>query len=484
MNKLRDPELFRQQCLLDGKWRNAESGRTLLTRDPATGASIGSVPDMGVSEVRQAVAAATRAFGDWSRTTAMERAEVLRKWHALIIANIDDLARILTAEQGKPLAESRGEVKIAADYVLWFSEEARRVCGDTIPSPWNDRRLMVINQPVGVCAAITPWNFPSSMVARKVAPAVAAGCTVVLKPADLTPHSALALGELAMRAGLPAGVFNIVIGDAATIGSELCSNPDVAKLSFTGSTRVGRILMQQVAPTVKRLSLELGGNAPFIVFDDADLDAAIAGLMISKFRNAGQTCVCANRIFVQDSIYEDFSALVKEAVAKIKVGPGDQEGVAQGPLINERAVVKVEEHISDAVDKGACILLGGKRHSLGGTYFEPTVLGEVSRTTKVFREETFGPVAPLFRFKTENEVIALANDTEYGLASYFYTRDVARTYRVIEQLKAGMVGVNSGLITTEVAPFGGVKHSGMGREGGNLGMEEFLDVKYVCVGGL
>lgn len=482
--ELRDASLFRQQCLLGGEWRDADSGRKLVTRDPATGAPLGHVPDFGAEEVRRAVDAAALAFAAWSRVTASERAEMLRKWYALIIANIEDLARILTAEQGKPLAESRGEVKMAADYVLWFSEEARRTYGDTVPSPWGERRLMVVKQAVGVCAAITPWNFPSSMVTRKVAPALAAGCTVILKPADLTPHSALALGELAQRAGLPAGVLNIVVGDAASIGSELCGNPKVAKVSFTGSTRVGRILMQQVAPTVKRLSLELGGNAPFIVFEDADLDAAVTGAMISKFRNAGQTCVCANRILVQESVYEDFSARLTKAVAALKVGAGDEPGVTQGPLINEGAVAKVESHVADAVGKGACVLLGGKRHARGGTFFDPTVLGDVSPSARIFREETFGPVAPLFRFSVEEEAIALANDTEYGLASYFYTRDVARSFRVMEKLNAGMVGVNSGLITTEVAPFGGVKHSGLGREGGNLGIDEFMDVKYACVGGL
>ncbi len=482
--ELRDGGLFRQECLIDGEWHRAHDSRSLPTHDPATGFAIGTVPDMGVPDVRRAIDAAAQAQHSWSRTTAKERAEILRAWYSLTIAHAEDLARILTAEQGKPLAEARGEVRIAAEYILWFAEEARRVYGDTIPSPWRDSRLMVVKQPVGVCAAITPWNFPSSMITRKVAPAIAAGCTVVLKPAHQTPHSALALGELARRAGMPKGVLNIVTGDPAAIGSELCASPAVAKLSFTGSTRVGRLLMQQVASTVKRISLELGGNAPFIVFDDADLDAAVAGAMVSKFRNAGQTCVCANRIFVQESVYESFSAKLSKAVAELAVGPGEQAGVTQGPLIDARAVAKVEAHIADAVDKGARVLLGGKRHALGGTFFEPTVLGEATAAMRIFREETFGPVAPLFRFRTEEEAIALANDTEYGLASYCYTRDLGRAHRVMEALRCGMVGINSGLITTEVAPFGGVAQSGLGREGGKYGIEEFVEVKYACIGGL
>jgi succinate-semialdehyde dehydrogenase/glutarate-semialdehyde dehydrogenase len=482
--ELRDRELFRERCLIDGRWEDGRGSRHLATRDPATGFAIGRVPDMGAVEVRRAIDAAARAFTKWSRTTAKERAELLRKWHALTVEHAEDLARILTAEQGKPLAEARGEVKIAADYILWFAEEARRLYGDTIPSPWADSRLMVIKQPVGVCAAITPWNFPSSMVTRKVAPAIAAGCTVVLKPAHQTPHSALALAELAQRAGVPAGVFNIVTGDPAEIGAELCANTTVAKLSFTGSTRVGRLLMQQAAPSVKRISLELGGNAPFIVFEDADLDAAVAGAMISKSRNAGQTCVCANRILVHEAVHDRFAAKLVSAVEKLVVGAGDEPGVTQGPLIDERAVAKVEDHIADALAKGARLLHGGKHHARGGTFFEPTVLGEATPAMKIFREETFGPVAPLFRFKTEEEAVALANDTEYGLASYFYTRDLGRAHRVMERLRTGMVGVNSGLITTEVAPFGGVNQSGLGREGGAYGIEEFVEVKYACVGGV
>jgi succinate-semialdehyde dehydrogenase/glutarate-semialdehyde dehydrogenase len=482
--ELREPGLFHQDCLVDGDWVRTADSRSIATRDPATGAPIGSVPDLGAPEVRHAVEVASKAQAGWGKATAKERAEFLRAWHSLTMAHLEDLARILTIEQGKPLAEARGEVRMAADYMLWFAEEARRVYGETIPSPWKDSRLMVVKQPVGVCAAITPWNFPSSMIARKVAPAIAAGCSVVLKPAHQTPHSALALGELAQRAGLPKGVLNIVTGDPATIGAELCANPTVAKLSFTGSTRVGRLLMQQVAPTVKRISLELGGNASFIVFEDADLDAAVTGTMISKFRNSGQTCVCANRIFVHEAVYDAFSAKLAKAVGDLVVGPGETPGVTQGPLIDGRAVAKVEEHIADALEKGARLVLGGKRHASGGTFFEPTVLGEVTPAMKLFREETFGPVAPLITFRSEEEVVALANDTEYGLASYCYTRDLGRAHRVMEALRSGMVGINSGLITTEVAPFGGVQQSGLGREGGQYGIEEFVEAKYACIGGL
>jgi succinate-semialdehyde dehydrogenase / glutarate-semialdehyde dehydrogenase len=482
--RLSDPELFRETCLVGGEWVGADGGGTLATKDPSSGEPLGRVPNMGGSETHRAIEAAARAQAAWAARTARERAEVLRKWHALTMASCEDLARILTAEQGKPLAEARGEVRIAADYILWFSEEARRTYGETIPSPWIDSRLIVIKQPVGVCAAITPWNFPSSMVARKVAPAIAAGCAVVLKPAHQTPHSALALALLAQRAGVPDGVFNVVTGDPPPIGEALCSSPTVAKLSFTGSTRVGKELMAQVASTVKRVSFELGGNAPFIVFDDADLDAAVQGAMVSKFRNAGQTCVCANRILVQDGVYMAFAAKLAAAVGALQVGAGEDEGVTQGPLIDANAVSKVEGHVKDALSKGARLIVGGKRHARGGTFFEPTLLADATPEMRVFHEETFGPLAPLIRFSTEAEALALANATEYGLASYFYARDVGRIHRVMEGLRYGMVGVNSGLITTEVAPFGGVKQSGLGREGGRTGIDEYLDVKYACIGGI
>jgi succinate-semialdehyde dehydrogenase / glutarate-semialdehyde dehydrogenase len=484
LGKLSDPMLFREQCLIDGEWIGAHGGAMLATHDPSNGAPLGRVPNMGAAETQRAITAAAKAQAAWAARPARERAEVLRKWHALTMAAHEDLARILTAEQGKPLSEARGEVRMAADYILWFSEEARRTYGETIPSPWTDSRLMVVKQPVGVCAAITPWNFPSSMVARKVAPAIAAGCAVILKPAHQTPHSALALAQLAHNAGVPKGVFNVVTGEPAPIGEALCASPGVAKLSFTGSTRVGKLLMQQVASTVKRVSFELGGNAPFIVFDDADLDAAVQGAMVSKFRNAGQTCVCANRILVQDGVYEAFAAKLAAAVRGLKVGAGDEDGVTQGPLIDANAVAKVEGHVSDALSKGARLIVGGKRHARGGTFFEPTLLADATPAMRVFREETFGPVAPLIRFFTEADAIAMANDTEYGLASYFYARDVGRIHRVMEGLKYGMVGVNSGLITTEVAPFGGVKQSGLGREGGRQGIDEYLDVKYACIGGI
>ena len=481
---LKDPSLFREETLIDGAWVGSDDGRTTTTRNPGTGLALASAPNMGRNETRKAIEAAVRGHQAWAARTAKERAEVLRKWHELAVAHREDLARILTAEQGKPLAEARGEVQMAADYILWFAEEERRLYGETIPSPWPNSRLMVIKQPVGVCAAITPWNFPASMIARKVAPAIAAGCSVVLKPALQTPHSAFALAELAQRAGLPKGVLNVVTGEPAPIGEELCANPAVAKLSFTGSTAVGRLLMKQVAPTVKRVSFELGGNAPFIVFDDADLDAAVAGAMASKYRNAGQTCVCANRFLVQDAVYDAFAEKLARAVAGLKVGAGDEEGVTQGPLIDTNALAKVERHVQDAVAKGGTVIAGGKRHSRGGTFFEPTLIGDATPAMALFREETFGPVAPLFRFKTEAEAIALANDTEYGLASYFYSRDVGRIYRVMESLQYGMVGVNSGFMTTEVAPFGGVKQSGLGREGGKYGIDEFIEVKYACIGGI
>jgi len=481
---LKDPKLFREQCYLDGAWQGAAGGKSFPVHNPASGAQLGTVPDMGADETRRAIAAAEAALPAWRAKTGKERAAILRKWNDLILANLEDLALILTSEQGKPLAESKGEVTIGAAYVEWFAEEAKRIYGDTIPTPWADRRILVIKQPVGVCAAITPWNFPHSMITRKVAPGLAAGCTVILKPAEQTPYSALALAELAERAGFPKGVLNIITGDAPAIGGELCANPTVRKISFTGSTEVGRLLMKQAAPTVKKISLELGGNAPFIVFDDADLDAAVEGAMVSKYRNTGQTCVCANRLFVQDGVYDKFAAKLAQKVKELKVGTGTEAGVTQGPLIDVNALAKVEEHVADALAGGAKALTGAKRHSLGRTYYEPTVLTDVKASMKIFREETFGPVAPLFRFKTDAEVIELANRTEYGLAAYFYSRDIGRVWRVAEALEYGMVGVNSGLITTEVAPFGGVKQSGLGREGSKYGCEEFVEVKYICMGGV
>jgi succinate-semialdehyde dehydrogenase/glutarate-semialdehyde dehydrogenase len=481
---LKDPKLLREQCYLDGAWASAAGGKTFAVHNPATGEKIGTVPDMGVEETKKAIAAAEAAWPAWRAKTGKERAAILRKWNDLILANLDDLALILTSEMGKPLAESKGEITIGAAYVEWFAEEAKRIYGDTIPTPWPDRRIVVVKQPVGVCAAITPWNFPHSMITRKVAPGLAAGCTVILKPAEQTPYSALALAELAERAGFPKGVLNILTGDAPAIGGELCANPAVRKISFTGSTEVGRLLMKQAAPTVKKISLELGGNAPFIVFDDADVDAAVEGAIVSKYRNTGQTCVCANRLFVQDGIYDRFAAKLAEKVKAFKVGAGTESGVVQGPLIDAAALAKVEDHVADALAGGAKAVTGGKRHSLGGTYYEPTVLAGVTPRMKIFREETFGPVAPLFRFKTDDEVVELANHTEYGLAAYFYTRDIGRAWRVAEQLEYGMVGVNTGLVTTEVAPFGGVKQSGLGREGSKYGCDEFVEVKYICMGGV
>ncbi|MEP6656808.1 MAG: NAD-dependent succinate-semialdehyde dehydrogenase [Betaproteobacteria bacterium] len=481
---LKDPSLLRQQAYINGQWVDADNGATIDVSDPATGRQIGTAPDMGAAETRRAIEAADAASPAWRKKTAKERSVILRKWYDLMMANLDDLALILTTEQGKPLSEAKGEVTIGAAYIEWFAEEARRIYGDTIPTFATDRRLLVIKQPVGVCAAITPWNFPSSMITRKVAPALAAGCCVVIKPAEATPYCAFALAELAHRAGFPPGVLNVISGDAPAIGGEMCANPTVRKLSFTGSTEVGRLLMRQVAPTLKKISLELGGNAPFVVFDDADLDAAADGAMISKFRNAGQTCVCANRIFVQDGVYDAFAAKLAQRVNALKVGPGTVTGVTQGPLIDAAALGKVQDHIADAVGQGAGIATGGKAHALGGTFFEPTVLTNVTPAMKIFREETFGPVAPLIRFDTDDEVVELANRTEYGLASYFYSRDIGRIWRVAEALEYGMVGVNTGLITTEVAPFGGMKHSGLGREGSKYGIEEYVEVKYICMGGL
>jgi succinate-semialdehyde dehydrogenase/glutarate-semialdehyde dehydrogenase len=479
---MKDPSLFQQQAFIDGEFCDADNGGTVTVTNPASGAVLGTVPDMGAAETARAIAAADAAWAGWKAKPAKARAAVLRAWYDLILANADDLALLMTLEQGKPVKEAQGEIAYAASFVEWFAEEAKRIDGDVLQSPWTDRRIVVTKEPVGVCAAITPWNFPAAMITRKVGPALAAGCPVVLKPAEATPYSALALALLAKRAGLPAGLFNVVTGNARAIGGELCANPIVRKLSFTGSTEIGRLLMQQCAPTVKKLSLELGGNAPFIVFDDADLDAAVEGALASKFRNAGQTCVCANRIYVQDGVYDAFAAKLAAAVERFKVGHGVEPGVDIGPLIDGDAVAKAEQHVVDAVSKGARVLTGGGRHTLGGTFFQPTVLADVDASMLVAREETFGPVAPLFRFRDEAEVLALANDTEFGLASYFYARDIGRVWRVAEGLESGMVGVNTGLISNEVAPFGGVKQSGLGREGSKYGIDDYLAVKYVCLG--
>ena len=482
--ELSDPSLLRQQCYVDGQWVDADDRGSMPVVDPATGELVGTAPMFGAAETKRAIAAAARAFPAWRAKTAKERGAILRKWNDLMLANRDDLARILTAEQGKPLNEAKGEITIGAAYIEWFAEEAKRVYGDVIPTIGNDRRLVVVKEPVGVCAAITPWNFPSSMITRKVSPALAAGCTVVIKPAEATPFSAFALAALADRAGFPPGVLNVITGDAPAIGGEMCANPTVRKLSFTGSTEVGRILMRQVAPTIKKISLELGGNAPFIVFDDADLDAAAEGAIVSKYRNAGQTCVCANRFFVHEKVYDAFAQKLAAKVGELKVGRGTEAGVTQGPLINAEALAKVEEHLADATSRGAKVAIGGKRHALGGTFYEPTVLTNVSPQMRIFREETFGPVAPLIPFRTDAEVVELANRSEFGLASYFYSRDLGRVWRVAEALEYGMVGVNTGLITTEVAPFGGMKQSGLGREGSKYGIEEFVEVKYICFGGI
>lgn len=481
--KLQDQNLLRQQCYLNGQWVGGENNTaTIAVTNPADGSVIAQVPRLGASETRSTIQAADAAWPAWRAKTAKERAAVLRRWFDLMNQHADDLALLMTTEQGKPLAEAKGEVAYAASFVEWFAEEAKRAYGETIPPVAADKRMLVIKQPIGVCAAITPWNFPAAMITRKVAPALAAGCTVVVKPAEQTPLTALALAELAHRAGFPAGVFNVITGDPVTIGGELTANPTVRKLSFTGSTEVGRLLMGQCAPSLKKLSLELGGNAPFIVFDDADLDAAVEGAMISKYRNTGQTCVCANRLLVQDGVYEAFAAKLAAKVAGLKVGLGTETGVTQGPLIDTDALAKVEAHIADAVAKGARLLAGGQRHEKGGTFFQPTVLADVTPEMRVAQEETFGPVAPLFRFKTEAEAIALANATEFGLASYFYSRDIGRIFRVGEALEYGMVGVNTGLISNEVAPFGGIKQSGLGREGSKYGLEEYLEVKYLCLG--
>ena len=481
---LKDPSLFRQANLIDGKWVEAASGRTLVVKNPATAEAVGEVPAMGAVETRRAIDAAARAFPAWRAMLAKERTAILRRLFDLMIANTEDLALIMTAEQGKPLAESRGEIAYAASFIEWFAEEAKRIYGDTIPQNAKGRRIVVQKEAIGVFAAITPWNFPAAMITRKAGPGWAAGCTGVLRPASQTPFSALALGVLAERAGMPPGVCNIITGPSGETGAELTSNPLVRKLSFTGSTEVGAKLLAQCAPTIKKTSMELGGNAPFIVFDDADLDAAVSGAMASKYRNTGQTCVCANRILVQDGVFDAFSSKLKAQVEKMLVGNGMEPGVVQGPLINPAAVAKVEEHIADAVGRGAKVITGGKRHVLGGNFFQPTILTDVPPAAMMFREETFGPVAPLFRFKTEEEAIRLANDTEFGLAAYFYTRDVGRVFRVAEALEYGIVGINEGIISTEVAPFGGVKSSGLGREGSKYGIEEFVEIKYLAVGGI
>ncbi len=482
--KLADPALLKEQCFVNGAWLDAPGGATLPVRNPATGATLGTVPAFDAAATEKAVAAAHAAFPAWAAKTAKERAILLRRWHDLILLNVADLAQLMTAEQGKPLAESKGEIAYAASFVEWFAEEAKRVYGDVIPGHQADKRILVLRQPVGVVAAITPWNFPAAMITRKVAPALAAGCTVVCKPATQTPYSALALAELAARAGIPAGVLNVVTGPAREIGGVLTGDARVRKLSFTGSTEIGKLLMAQCATTMKKVSLELGGNAPFIVFDDADLDAAVAGAIASKYRNTGQTCVCANRLLVQKGVYDAFAAKLIAAVRKLRVGDGLAGETEQGPLIDAAALKKVEEHIADATAKGAKIALGGKRHALGGTFFEPTVLIGVTPAMAVAREETFGPVAPLFSFSTEQEALAMANDTEFGLAAYFYTRDLARSWRVSEALEYGIVGLNTGIISTEVAPFGGVKESGTGREGSKYGLLDYTEIKYVCVGGV
>jgi succinate-semialdehyde dehydrogenase / glutarate-semialdehyde dehydrogenase len=483
--KLKYPSLLKQNSsLLAGQWVGADSGEKIAVANPASGQVICEVPRMGKAETERAIVAAEAAQKSWKNLTAAARAAILKRWFDLIIQHREDLALILTSEQGKPLAEARGEVTYGASFVEWFAEEAKRVYGETIPSPAGDRRLLVIKQPIGVTAAITPWNFPIAMITRKAAPALAAGCSMIIKPAEQTPLSAIALAVLAEEAGIPGGVLQVVTGKAREIGAVMCESPVVSKLSFTGSTEVGRILMRQCADTIKKLSLELGGNAPFIVFDDADLDAAVEGAMISKFRNAGQTCVCANRLFVQDGVFDAFSEKLAAKVSALKVGEGTADGVTQGPLIDNAAIEKIESHVADAVKKGAKLVQGGKRHALGGTFFEPTVLAGVTADSLIFKEETFGPVAPLFRFKTDDEVIELANRTEFGLASYFYSRDIGRIWRVAEALEYGMVGVNTGMISNEVAPFGGVKQSGLGREGSHHGIDEYLEIKYIAMAGL
>src|SRR5512145_734574 len=481
---LKDPSLFRQQCYINGQWVDADSGKTIDVTNPATGEVLGTIPNMGTAETRRAIEAANAAWAGWRKKTAKERANVLRKLFNLMMENQEDLGVLMTAEQGKPLAESKGEIAYAASFIEWFAEEGKRIYGDVIPGHQPDKRIFVLRQPVGVVAAITPWNFPAAMITRKAGPALAAGCTFVCKPATQTPYSALAMAELAERAGIPKGVFSVVTGSATAIGGEMTSNPIVRKVTFTGSTEIGKKLMQQCAGTLKKVSLELGGNAPFIVFDDADLDAAVQGAIASKYRNTGQTCVCANRLLVQEGVYDAFVAKLVEAVRRLRVGDGLAGATDQGPLIDAKAVEKVEEHIADAIAKGGQVALGGKRHALGGTFFEPTIVTQVKPDMLVAREETFGPVAPIFAFEGEKDAIRMANDTEFGLASYFYTRDLARAWRVAEALEYGIVGLNTGIISTEVAPFGGVKESGMGREGSRYGILDYTELKYVCIGGI
>ena len=479
-----DPRLLKHECLIDGKWRPASDSGVVEVTNPSNGAVIGAVPNFGADETREAILAAKSAMANWQARTAKDRATILRRWFELIIENTEALAEIMTAEQGKPLAEARGEVSYGASFIEWFAEEGKRVYGDVIPSPWGDKRIVVVKQPVGVVAAITPWNFPIAMITRKVGPALAAGCTCVVKPASATPFSALAIAALAEQAGVPPGVLNVVTGSARAIGGELTANADVQKVTFTGSTDIGKVLMRQSADTVKKVSMELGGNAPFIVFDDADIDAAVEGAIASKYRNTGQTCVCTNRILVQRGVHDAFVARLTERVNALVVGDGFSDGAQQGPMIDQASVEKVEEHIADAAAKGAVIAAGGARHALGGNFFQPTILTGVTTDMAVAREETFGPLAPVFTFDTEDEAIQLANDTEFGLAAYFYSRDIGRVWRVAEALEYGMVGINEGIISTEVAPFGGVKESGIGREGSRYGIEEYVETKYLCMGGL
>ena len=482
--ELKDPTLFREACYIDGKWTGADSDQTIDVTNPASGDLLGTIPKMGADETRRAIEAANAAYPAWRAKTAKERATILRKWFDLMMENQEDLAKMMTAEQGKPLKESMGEIVYAASFIEWFAEEGKRVYGDTIPQHAPGKRIVVTKEPIGVCAAITPWNFPAAMITRKCGPALAAGCTMVVKPATATPYSALALAVLAERAGVPAGVFSVVTGASGAIGGEMTSNPIIRKLTFTGSTEVGKMLMEQCAGTVKKTSMELGGNAPFIVFNDADIDEAVLGAMASKFRNTGQTCVCANRLLVQDGVYEEFSRKLATAVEEMRVGDGLKGETEQGPMIDMAAVEKVEEHIQDAVSKGAKVISGGSRHDLGGTFFQPTVLAEVNTDMKVTKEETFGPVAPLYRFETEEQALQMANDTEFGLAAYFYSRDIGRVWRVMEGLEYGIVGVNEGIISTEVAPFGGMKESGTGREGSKYGIEDYLEIKYCLIGGI
>ena len=482
--ELKDPNLFREACYINGKWVGADSNQTIDVTNPASGEVLGTIPKMGADETRAAIEVANEAYPAWRAKTAKERAAILRKWFDLMMENQEDLARMMTAEQGKPLKESMSEIVYAASFIEWFAEEGKRIYGDTIPQHAPGKRIVVTKEPIGVCAAITPWNFPAAMITRKCGPALAAGCTMVVKPATATPYSALALAELGERAGIPAGVFSVVTGSSGAIGGEMTSNPIVRKLTFTGSTEIGKLLMEQCAGTIKKTSMELGGNAPFIVFNDADLDEAVEGAMASKFRNTGQTCVCANRVLVQDGVYDEFSEKLAAAVEKMRIGDGLQGETEQGPLIDMAAVEKVEEHIQDAISKGAKVISGGSRHDLGGTFFQPTVLAEVNTDMKVTKEETFGPVAPLYRFETEEQALEMANDTEFGLAAYFYSRDIGRIWRVMEGLEYGIVGVNEGIISTEVAPFGGMKESGTGREGSKYGIEDYLEIKYGLIGGI